>query len=146
MKYYDSHVHTDISHDGVSSMASYELAAPKKFVKGITYTEHYDLYDGVQTKIMPLNIEKYINTYNSIKHLEDSHIGLEAGLRSTYMKEIFMQLGKYIDNFDFIIGSSHIVCDKDIAYDNSFFEGITPEESINNYFYDVLENIKTFNE
>ena len=63
MKYYDSHVHTDISHDGVSSMASYELAAPKKFVKGITYTEHYDLYDGVQTKIMPLNIE------NIYKHL-----------------------------------------------------------------------------
>ena len=140
MKYYDSHVHTTISHDGISTAADYELGAPWKNVKGITYTEHFDIYDGVDTDIKPLDIQHYINNYNSIKHKVDARLGLEVGLRPECIKKTYYQLGNYIDIFDFLIGSSHIVCGKDVAYDNSFFSGDsthptkTYQEAIEAYF------------
>ena len=46
--------------------------------------------------------------------------------------------------FDFIIGSSHITCKKDMAMDKSFFEGYTRNEAYLRYFKEVLENIKLY--
>lgn len=45
----DCHVHTRISHDGVSTIREYLDIAKEKSVDEITFTEHYDIYDGVKT-------------------------------------------------------------------------------------------------
>lgn len=49
-------------------------------------------------------------------------------------------------HFDFIIGSSHITCKKDIAMDKSFFDVITRREAYLKYFREVLQNIKLYND
>ena len=48
--------------------------------------------------------------------------------------------------FDFVIGSSHITCKKDMAMDKSFFSGLSRKEAYLKYFEEVLENIKLYNE
>ena len=47
----DSHVHTKISHDGISEMKEYINDAKKYGVDEITFTKHYDVYDGLKTNL-----------------------------------------------------------------------------------------------
>ena len=144
MSYIDQHVHTNISHDGISSIDEYLNIAKEKNVEEITFTEHYDDYKGVDTNLKTLDVKKYNDKYLSKK--DDSKVktnfGIEIGLRPESY-ELISNMVKD-NNFDFIIGSSHITCGKDMAYDKTFFEGLTPQEAIMNYFNEVLENIKLY--
>lgn len=50
------------------------------------------------------------------------------------------------NNFDFIIGSSHITNGKDMSMDPTFFKGKTRNKSYNCYLDEVLENIEIFHD
>ncbi len=142
----DCHVHTKISHDGISTIDEYINVAKEKGVDEITFTEHYHIYDGLKTKLNTLDVEYYKNQY--LKHKDDkklkTNFGIEIGLQPDISKQIKNMLEKY--KFDFIIGSSHITCKKDMSIDKSFFEGITRREAYLKYFKEVLENIKLYTE
>lgn len=144
--YKDQHVHTKVSHDGVSSMEEYFVNAKKYNVDEITFTEHYDIYEGIKTNLKILDVEKYYKKYNILKEMYDFkfNFGIEIGLQPDFSKQIKEMVSKY--PFDFIIGSSHITCKKDMAMDKSFFEGLTRREAYLKYFNEVLENIKTYSE
>lgn len=140
----DCHVHTNISHDGISTMEEYIEIASKKNIDEITFTEHYDIYDGIDTNLKTLDIDTYLDEY--MKYYNDSRIktnfGLEIGLQPDQFFKINDMVIRY--PFDFIIGSSHITCKKDMAMDKSFFDGYTRHEAYLNYFKEVLENIKIY--
>lgn len=142
----DCHVHTKISHDGISTIDEYINSAKEKGVDEITFTEHYDIYNGLKTNLKTLDVEFYKNEY--LKHKDDTKLktnfGIEIGLQPDISKQIKNMLDKY--KFDFVIGSSHITCKKDMAMDKSFFEGITRREAYLKYFKEVLENIKLYTE
>lgn len=144
--YKDCHVHTQISHDGISKMEEYLAFASKKGVDEITFTEHYDIYDGLKTNIKTLNVEDYFQYYTRLKQTTDFkfNFGIEIGLQPDISKTIKALVARY--PFDFIIGSSHITCKKDMAMDNSFFYGLTRKEAYLNYFREVLTNIKLYDE
>ena len=140
----DCHVHTTLSHDGKSDIIDYLNIAKEKGVDEITFTEHYDIYDGIDTKLKTLDVDNYLREFLSKK--DDSKVktnfGIEIGLQpDTYTKIHNMVI---THDFDFIIGSSHITCKKDMAMDPSFFTGITPQEAYMKYFNEVLENIKKY--
>lgn len=140
----DCHVHTKISHDGVSTIDEYINVAKEKGVDEITFTEHYDIYDGLKTNLKTLDVEHYKNEY--LKYKDDTKLktnfGIEIGLQPDISTQIRDMLEKY--EFDFIIGSSHITCKKDMAMDESFFDGLTRKEAYLKYFREVLENIKLY--
>lgn len=142
----DSHVHTTISHDGISSMKEYLEVGNKMNVDEITFTEHYDIYDGLETNLKTLDVENYYNCYKNLKNETDTRInfGIEIGLQPDIVSRIKETVKKY--PFDFIIGSSHITCKKDMAMDKTFFEGYSRKEAYLRYFNEVLENIKLYNE
>ena len=48
------------------------------------------------------------------------------------------------NKFDYIIGSSHITCGKDMAYDKSFFENYTPHQAVMNFLNEVLTNVRMY--
>ena len=52
----DSHVHTTLSHDGISEMNAYICAAREKGVDEITFTEHWDDYTDLKTALTTLDI------------------------------------------------------------------------------------------
>lgn len=140
----DCHVHTNISHDGVSSIKEYLEYAPTIGVDEITFTEHYDDYTGLNTKLKTLDIKEYYNKY--LLHKENSKVkinfGIEIGLQPDLVEKTENIIKDY--PFDFIIGSSHITCKKDMAMDKSFFEGYSRKEAYLRYFKEVLENIKLY--
>lgn len=140
----DQHVHTNISHDGISSIQEYIDIAKSKNIDEITFTEHYDDYIGIDTKLKTLDLNKYRKEY--LKYIDNPEIkinyGVEIGLRPESFELIISTVND--NKFDFIIGSSHITCGKDMAYDKSFFEGLTPHESVVAYLSEVLLNIKLY--
>ena len=142
--YIDAHVHSKISHDGVSYMNEYIEKAKEYGVKEITFTEHYDDYSGVETNLKTLDVGNYRKVYleNKNDDLLKTNFGIEIGLRPESYKLISNMVKN--NSFDFIIGSSHITCGKDMAYDKSFFEKYTPHEAVMNYLNEVLTNIKMY--
>ncbi len=140
----DCHVHTTLSHDGKSSIEEYLNIAEEKNVDEITFTEHYDIYDGVETKLTTLDVDKCKEEY--LKRKDDSKVktnfGIEIGLRPESFSKIRNMVISH--DFDFIIGSSHITCKKDMSMDPTFFEGLSAKEAYMKYFNEVLENIKKY--
>ena len=141
----DSHIHTNISHDGISSMKEYIKKAHENNIKEITFTEHFDDYKGVNKALKTLDVNYYKNVYleNKTDKLVKTNWGIEIGLRPESY-ELISSMVKDND-FDFIIGSSHITCSKDMAYDKTFFENLSPHQAIMNYLNEVLQNIKMYN-
>ena len=144
--YKDCHVHTKISHDGKSSMQDYLDVSAQKGVDEITFTEHYDVYDGLKTNLKTLNVADYFSSYQKMKESTDTKInfGIEIGLQPDIYRNIQTLVSNY--PFDFIISSSHITCKKDMAMDKSFFEGLTRKQAYSKYFFEVLNNIKIYDE
>lgn len=144
--YKDCHVHTKISHDGISSMEDYIKVASNKEVDEITFTEHYDVYDGIKTKLKTLDVCKYYDEFYRLRSKCDFkfNFGIEIGLQPDISDNVKNLVKKF--PFDFIIGSSHITCKKDMAMDRSFFYGITRKEAYLKYFEEVLENILIYDE
>ena len=142
----DSHVHTTLSHDGQATMREYLEAAAAKGVDEITFTEHFDLYDGVKTTLGTLDVRAYRDAYRALGAREGvrTNFGIEIGLRPECRGKIAAMTGE--NDFDFIIGSSHITAGRDMAFDPAFFEGKTRREAYEVYFREVLENIRIFDD
>ncbi len=142
----DSHVHTKISHDGKSTIDEYLNFASRVGVDEITFTEHWDDYTGLDTHLKTLDVADYYLEYLSKKNddLVKTNFGIEIGLQPDIIDNVKKVVSLY--PFDFIIGSSHITCKKDMAMDKSFFDGYTRREAYLRYFKEVLENIRLYDE
>lgn len=140
----DQHVHSKISHDGISTMKEHMEYAKKHNIHELTFTEHYDDYSGVDTDLKTLNISDYKKEYlnNKDDSIVKTNFGIEIGLRP----ESYNKISNMVKNndFDFIIGSSHITCGKDMSRDETFFEGLTPHEAVLKYLNEVLENVRIY--
>lgn len=139
----DSHAHTSSSHDGKSMIEEYLAVAAERGVDEITFTDHYDIYDGVKSRLQTLDIDRCYLSYLGQTAGVDlaTHFGIEIGLRPEVEKQI-KDMVKEHREFDFIIGSSHITCGKDMSMDPSFFAGYTRNQAYTRYFEEVLENIR----
>ncbi len=145
----DYHLHTTFSHDGISTMEEQIKNAINKGLKEICFTEHYDIYDGLENStLQTIDVENYVKNFKQYQQKYKDQIslklGIEIGLQPDIKETICNMVKQY--SFDFIIGSSHITCKKDIAMDQSFFEGLTQKEAYLKYFGEVLENIKQYDE
>lgn len=143
----DNHIHTNVSHDGISTYMEYIDKALTLCLKHLTFTEHWDSYAGVNSNIKTLDIDTYRKAFlegtKDPKGLDIGY-GIEIGLRPQV--ECVYQTKKivYENDFDFIIGSMHITSGKDMSMDPSFFDGLTKEEAITKYLEQVLLSIRIY--
>lgn len=143
---YDFHIHSHFSNDSTASMQSMAKKADNIGLKGICFTDHYDLeYQSTEIDF-EFSYDAYLEELRSLKEYSTKGLqiftGLELGMQPHISAENETLLrGK---SFDFIIGSIHCV-DKKNIYDRSFIEGITEDEGIKNYFGDMLNCIENFN-
>lgn len=142
----DCHVHTNISHDGISRYEDYINIGRKKGVDEITFTEHWDDYTGLDSKLTTLDVAEYLREY--LKYKNDSQLKTNFGIEIGLQPDIYENVKSIVDEypFDFIIGSSHITCKKDMAMDKSFFAGLSRKDAYLQYFKEVLENIRLYDE
>ncbi len=139
----DAHVHTTLSHDGISDMEEYMLAARGKGADEMTFTEHWDDYTGMASCLSAVDIPAYYAEYLRMKAkyaVPRINFGIEMGLQPHIAEKVHAVVSSY--PFDFVIGSSHITAGKDMAMDSDFFAGRTRHEAYMIYFREVLENIR----
>ena len=145
MMYIDQHVHSNISHDGISSYADYIRKASERNTQEITFTEHYDIYKGITTNLKTLDVSMYVEQFRKTQEVAENiqmNLGIEVGLQPDEMETIHTMLSIY--PFDFVIGSSHITCKKDLSKDATFFEGLTRHQAYLKYFKEVLQNVQLY--
>ncbi len=142
----DCHIHSTISHDGRSSVGDYIAYARAHGIDELIFTEHWDDYVGIETKLSTLDVEKYHQTFLAEQEKTDFPIrfGIEIGLQPHIAERVRSFANAY--PFDFVIGSSHITRRLDMAYDPRFFEGLSRHEAYMQYFDEMLENVQLYDE
>lgn len=145
--YIDSHVHSNISFDGKASVDELAIEGKRLGLCGIALTEHYDVYDGMNPhddNARPFDLCEYEEKlWDSIeKHKGYIRAGVEIGLRPDTEKTV--KIAACLFDYDFVIGSSHIVCGVNVSHDDSFCKPLTKEEAYTRYLDEVCENIKLY--
>ena len=142
----DVHVHSDFSADTEIEMESHIKTAIKLGFESLCITDHYDM--GYPNDAEIFDIEIYFKKIQELKEKYHNKIellcGIELGLMPHLKEKISAIISKY--NFDFIIGSSHLI---DIDHDSclkSFYEKRSEKEAYTEYFKSILQNVKTFSE
>jgi len=144
--YSDYHIHSNISFDGNFDMEDIIKESINKGLKEIMFTEHLDYRE--HEYILPLpNFSQYFSKYEKLREKYNNSIiikkGLELGLQPELKDKIEFQIKNL--NFDFIIGSTHIINNVDFV-DKVYFENKTKYEAYNEYFEEILESIELFND
>lgn len=138
------HMHTHFSGDSSASPCEMAQKACELGLSGICFTDHQDFDYKESPGRFDLDIPLYKKEIFELKDAFSKKLsigwGMEVGLQP-YLAEKNNQLIK--DNeFDFVIGSTHVVKQIDIYYP-SYYEGRSEESSYLEYFEETLENAKS---
>lgn len=140
----DFHIHTCFSGDSEANVDEVIQSAISKGLKYMAFTDHNDFE--FENGKFELDIEKYFE-YMTNKKLEykdqiDISVGIECGLEPRFADRIEKLLASY--NFDFVIGSSHVINGRDPYY-KEYFENRPVHDAMVEYLESIIENISIFN-
>lgn len=141
----DYHTHTSFSSDSKASMTNMIEKAIQLGLKEIAITDHID-FDYPDPEY-PFLFD-YKDYYEAIKNCQEKYekkihiaIGIEFGLQEIVKEQT--QAFYNAHNFDFCIGSTHCINGLEL-YHNYFYEGKTQKKAYQQYFEDLLNNVKVF--
>ncbi len=142
---WDTHMHTNYSGDSSARPEDMIKKAISLGLDGVCITDHLDLDFPAGDDFKPLNLGEYVQGIPALKEkYQDSFpvcFGVEMGLQP-HLAQIHRDILAAHD-FDFVIGSSHLVHGGD-PYDPVFFEGRDEREVYLEYFESIPENIQAF--
>ena len=149
---YDTHMHTEFSTDSDTPVTAQTERAEQAGLRGICITDHMDydfpaeLCDETFTgEPFVFDVDSYQRRLQKEKEQAPIDIlcGVECGLQAT---ENVINKNKKLaanQNWDFIIGSLHLV-DKTDPYYDFFWEGKDARECVKEYFDSILDNLQNF--
>ncbi|MCI8282258.1 MAG: histidinol-phosphatase HisJ family protein [Lachnospiraceae bacterium] len=147
---WDTHIHTYYSGDSSAVPEDMAYAAKHTGLSGICFTDHLDLDYPKEPELFLLDIPRYLEETRSIAQdasdtLENFTIctGIELGLQPHLAGRHQKLLREY--DFDFVIGSSHVVHSIDPYYPE-YYEGREESQAYLEYFSSILENILAFDD
>lgn len=139
----DFHTHSFFSGDSEEPTENIVRAAYDRGMKTICLTEHMD-YDYPEENFV-LNTDKYMAELARVRELFKGKIevlfGVELGLMDYLAPRLYDYTSKY--DFDFIIGSSHLVDGEDPYYPE-YFDRLGDKNGILRYFESILANISVY--
>lgn len=141
----DYHVHTYYSGDCDVPIKEHIKKAISSGMKEICFTDHtdYDYPPENGVNIFEFNVNDYFNELMELKNRYADKIsikiGIELGLNPCNVSKNRLLTDGH--DFDFVIGSSHIIDGKDPYYE-SFWENRNPDDVIYDYFMAILTNVK----
>ena len=142
----DNHVHTVFSSDSEEPLEQMLTQAVEIGLSSICITDHMDydfpdLGNGMNFEFDP---RAYIVALQQIRpkfpNLEIRQ-GVELGLKDSALPQASALINNY--DFDFVIGSSHVVHGYDPYY-GEFFENREESACYREYFESILENLEAF--
>lgn len=143
----DIHLHSDFSGDSNTPMEEMVLHAIRIGLERICFTDHIDydypiMADGT---LFEFDVDKYLLKIERLQAKYGDRIRILKGLELGLKTNILPKLDQLMENrrFDFIIGSSHIVFDKDPYYPD-YWENISVHEGLMQYFQNIIDTAKAF--
>ena len=130
---FDSHIHTKFSADS-KMLASEVLAKAQSLNLGVVFTEHFDYGVEADGEKFEFNPADYMNEYKNLR----GRLGVEVGLRK-FARTANSDFIKQAD-FDFVIGSIHLVDDLDIYYPE-FYADKDKATAYQKYFEQMAQEI-----
>lgn len=144
MRKIDYHMHTWFSADSEANPREHILKAIEEGLEEICFSDHRDFHYPYCP--FELDVENY---FHEIKLLKEEYkdqikikIGVEIGLDLDYIDEINEFIDSY--DFDYVIGSIHVIHQTEFYDPADFFKGKTKEEAHREFFMNTLECVKTF--
>ena len=133
---FDSHMHTKFSADS-EMLATEALARADDLNLGVVFTEHFDYGLELDGKTFTFDAATYMREYKNLRG-EKVLLGAEIGLRkfARAANENFLAAA----DFDFVIGSIHLVDDMDIYYPN-FYADKDKATAYGKYFRQMAQEI-----
>lgn len=142
MAYWDTHMHSNFSGDSNSTPESMVQASIQKGLAGICFTDHLDYSYPNDPSLFLLDLPSYSQAIHRLQAEYAGKIpvlfGIELGLQPQLAVTHRQLLQEY--DFDFVIGSSHVVHGADPYY-SSYYSGRTESAAYLEYFESILENI-----
>jgi histidinol-phosphatase (PHP family) len=142
---FDYHVHTNFSGDCNTPMEEVILAAIKKNIKSLCFTEHLD-YDYPNTDYnLLLEQDKYFNTFYSLRDKYLNYIDLKLGIEIGIQPHLYEKYNEYLNKhpFDFVICSTHTVDRQDI-HNGDYFKHRSSNEAVEGYYIDILNVVNSY--
>ena len=133
---FDSHIHTKFSADS-KMLAAEVLDKAERLNLGVVFTEHFDYGLELDGRKFEFNPAEYMNEYKNLRGAK-VRLGVEVGLR----KSARSANEKFISqaDFDFVIGSIHLVDDLDIYYPE-FYADKDKATAYRKYFEQMAQEI-----
>lgn len=141
---WDTHMHSLYSGDSDAPQEEMIQAAKSRHLSGICFTDHLDLDYPDDPDFFLLNLPDYTAAVRAAQQAHPDfpvRLGIELGLQP-HLAAAHAELLKGYP-FDFVIGSSHLVCGADPYYP-AFWENRSEEEGWILYFSSILDNIRAF--
>ena len=134
---FDSHIHTKFSADSKMT-ATDALARAKNLNLGVVFTEHFDYGVELNGREFTFDAATYMHEYKNLRGL-NCRLGVEVGLRKSArtVNEKFLARA----DFDFVIGSIHLVDDFDIYYPE-FYADKSKAVAYEKYFSQMAAEIE----
>lgn len=147
----DFHMHSCFSGDSEAPMEEMVLQAIRAGMREICFTEHMDLdfptHKEEEEGMFEVDLDAYLKKVLEMRKRYGDRIrigyGLELGLQPQLAERHTRLIHR--QEFDFVIGSSH-VCNGRDPYYPEFYEGRTEEEAYREYFQSEIDNIKKFSD
>lgn len=139
----DFHIHTRFSGDSEANVDKVIESAIASGMTHIAFTDHNDFeYENGTFELDTENYFRYMTEKKKqYKRQINISVGIECGLEPRYEKRINDLLNAY--DFDFVIGSSHVINGKDPYY-KEYFEGRPVHDAMVEYLLSIEENIDMF--
>lgn len=144
---WDTHMHTHFSGDSDADPTKMARAAIARNLDGICITDHLDYDYPNDPDLFIIDFTQYKKEIGQLQSdFSDSlkiNYGIELGLQPHLAARHHELL--QTEDFDFVIGSSHVVHGIDPYYP-VYYEGRTESAAYLEYFESILENILAFDE
>ena len=134
---FDSHIHTKFSADSKMTAAEV-LTRAEELNLGVVFTEHFDYGVTNEDGEFTFNPAAYMSEYKNLRG-DKVRLGVEIGLRKV-ARAVNADFLAQAD-FDFVIGSIHLVDDLDIYYPE-FYADKDKATAYQKYFQQMAEEIK----
>ena len=142
---WDTHMHTHFSGDSNADPAAMARSAIGKNLAGICITDHLDYDYPDEPDLFTIDFPQYEKGIRQLQaDFSDSlniNFGIELGLQPHLAKKHHEILQE--TDFDFVIGSSHVVHGLDPYYP-AYYEERSEHAAYLEYFESILENLNAF--
>ena len=137
---FDYHMHSRVSFDSKEDPANIIKAAEKMGLREICFTDHTDYFANADEQKWVFDQQVYSDNYDHLSHPTIKiRRGMEFGLKPYNADQLAIDAKKR--NYDFILGSVHLVNEVDV-YDPSYWQTVTVPEAEIAYLEETLKCVQ----